>query len=149
MRRGAQCALFTESRETRDQVVGVGAARREGGTVVVTGSSHLHLACAAVGDKAAGGSRGCWGAYRGAPLPYLSMAEGGPLRRLSPTHISLFGSWRSRRASLCRRSIAGQSSTGSALRFLSARIFASPDGEPVSLQELDAAAAEIPIGCDG
>ena len=42
---------------------------------LITGSSHLHLAV--VGAAEARTARGAWGAYRGAPLPHLAMAEGG------------------------------------------------------------------------
>jgi ribulose kinase len=42
---------------------------------LITGSSHLHLAV--VRAEEARTARGAWGAYRGAPLPHLAMAEGG------------------------------------------------------------------------
>ena len=56
-------------------LVGLGAATRPGAVGLITGSSHLHLA---VVDAAAPRTApGVWGAYRGAPLASLAMAEGG------------------------------------------------------------------------
>ena len=42
---------------------------------LITGSSHLHLAVVRAAEART--ARGAWGAYRGAPLPHLAMAEGG------------------------------------------------------------------------
>lgn len=58
-----------------DAFVALVAAQPEGGCLVVTGSSHLHLASGPLDDSASGGA--CWGPYRGAPLADQMMAEGG------------------------------------------------------------------------
>ncbi|KAL1524918.1 hypothetical protein AB1Y20_019796 [Prymnesium parvum] len=56
-------------------LVGLGAASTPGAVGLITGSSHLHLAVVDAASPAT--ARGVWGAYRGAPLPHLAMAEGG------------------------------------------------------------------------
>ena len=98
-------------------IVGAGCATAKGGVVVVTGSSHLHLACGPLRDlENTRGAPSCWGGYRGAPLPSLTLAEG------------------------------GQSSTGSALR-LASRLLGDDDlkaldeladGVPVGCEGLSA-----------
>ncbi|KAJ8603318.1 hypothetical protein CTAYLR_009020 [Chrysophaeum taylorii] len=60
-----------------DAFVALVAAAPEGGGVVVTGSSHLHLASQDLRHSSESSSRGCWGPYRGAPLAHQMMAEGG------------------------------------------------------------------------
>ncbi len=109
-------------------LVGLGAATTPRAVGLITGSSHLHLAVVDAAEPKT--SRGVWGAYRGAPLAHLAMAEG------------------------------GQSSTGAALQWarrLFSPPRAAADGagggegggEGVALQTLDEEAAEVAIGCEG
>lgn len=56
-------------------LLGLGAAGRTGAIGLITGSSHLSLA--AVPRELGTTREGTWGAYSGAPLPHLAMAEGG------------------------------------------------------------------------
>lgn len=106
-----------------DAFVALVASAPEGGCLVVTGSSHLHLVSGPIQEAPLlTGGKGCWGPYRGAPLPDQMMAEG------------------------------GQSSTGSILRWAQRRIFSSPSsdyGESESLEELDQDASALPIGAEG
>jgi len=83
---------------------------------LITGSSHLHCLITPTATSAPG----TWGAYHGAPLPHLNLAEG------------------------------GQSSTGSLVRWVRDLISSGNDGdEKVSYQVLDEEASLVAPGCDG
>jgi len=81
---------------------------------LITGSSHLH--CLVTSEPVS--KSGMWGAYRGAPLPHLSFAEG------------------------------GQSSTGRLLVWLRDLVSSNDEGGKVSYQVLDEEASKIPPGSD-
>mmetsp|Transcript_8666 Transcript_8666/g.13333 ORF Transcript_8666/g.13333 Transcript_8666/m.13333 type:complete len:821 (-) Transcript_8666:786-3248(-) len=100
-------------------LIGCGAGV-DGGAALITGSSHLQLVCVPTESiqekkKSPFQTKPIWGPYPGAPLSYLTMAE------------------------------AGQSSTGSALRFTADILFAGHE----SMAELDQQASLLPPGSDG
>jgi len=84
---------------------------------LITGSSHLHCLI----TPSATSAPGTWGAYRGAPLPHLNLAEG------------------------------GQSSTGSLVRWVRDLVSkdGGDGGEKVSYGVLDEEASGVAPGCDG
>ena len=99
-------------------MIGLGVVR-PGQTCLITGSSHLHCLVTPRGDES---SPGTWGAYRGAPLPHLSFAEG------------------------------GQSSTGSLVRWardLFSSDDGGGGGGLIPYKVLDDEASAVPPGCDG
>ena len=124
-------------------MIGLGCIR-PGQLALITGSSHLQL-CVTDKDK---GAAGTWGAYKGAPLKSLNVAEG-----YFALHILSF------------RSIViyddhvlpgGQSSTGSVLSWARRSLFASKSGIGVNdkakiptYKELDTEASQVPMGSDG
>lgn len=61
-----------------DALIALVAAAPEGGCLVVTGASHMHLVSGPIEEGATlTGASGAWGPYRGAPLPTQMMVEGG------------------------------------------------------------------------
>lgn len=100
-----------------------------GDVALITGSSHLHL-CVCDNpspDMKGVGHAGCWGVYRAAPVTNIAFAEG------------------------------GQSSTGSVMSWLKNSIMSTsradgaygPSRHGTEYRDLDAEAAQLPIGAEG